>query len=170
MIVKNDLVLKSQWFKPRCRKIHQISASKLRWKIVFLTLKTSGNIWDDKSQRTITSRFHGRFNDTENDSHICIESELSPCQKHTYLIKVQFSQQWLMLERWLFLHIIMHILLFLKHIVSYLCLHSFATDIDFGRYGFFQDRLYLFMFLHSIIHTFLKISRRKIKLWWSWPF
>ena len=100
MIVKNDLVLKSQWFKPRCRNIQQILELKWRWKIIFFTLKTSGNIWDYKNQRTITSRFHGRFNDTENDSHICIESELNPCQKHTYLIKVWFSQQWLKLEQW----------------------------------------------------------------------
>ena len=88
LIVKNDLVLKSQWFKPQCHQIQQILALELRFKIKFSTLKLSGNIWDDKNQRTITSKFPDRFKDTENDSSIWFESELSPCQKHTYLIKV----------------------------------------------------------------------------------
>ena len=51
-----------------CHKKQQILALKLRWKIIFWTLKTSGNIWDDKNQLTVTSKFPDRFKDTEHDS------------------------------------------------------------------------------------------------------
>ena len=76
------------WFKPRYHRIQQILGLELRWKKIFSALKTSEDIWDGKTQRTITSRFPNRFKDTENDSYIWFEIELSPCQKHTYLINV----------------------------------------------------------------------------------
>ena len=43
-----------------------------------------------------------------------------------------------------FTHDHAHVMQFLKHITSYLCLHSFAPDIDFGRYIFFSGQAVLF--------------------------